>query len=128
MSKEIFYYTPEVPMFLVYKDCNVVRARVIRYREGRFDGALVDFNAFEPSFNFVDHMEFLNDATPFYCAHTNKGGELEMDQRTIKEMADLAGMTVEKASMNIYESMQKVCCPIAKSEFEARQLVFNLNK
>lgn len=125
MNKEIFFYTPNVPMFLVCKDCCIVRARVIRYSNGRFDGALVDVNAFETSVGFADLEEFLPDAQPFYCAHLSMGGEMEIDQMTIKEMAKLAGMTEEKVAKNIAESMEKVCCPFIQNEDDARQLVFN---
>lgn len=121
---QVYYYTPEIPMFIVTRECEVVRIRVACYENGNFIGAKVDYNALEPSCSFLPLSEFLPDAAPFYCSCNNPDGEQEMDKRTVKEMAKLVNMNETEAARRIMNSCKKVCCPHAINEENARVLVF----
>lgn len=125
MYNNFYFYTPEIPVFIVTNSCEVVRARVLRYLDGKFNGALVDYNAFESSCDFLGKGEFLPDAAPFYCAYINVDGDLEMDQRTVREMAMITGMDVDEVQSRIYTSCAKVECPTAKNEDHGRSIVFH---
>lgn len=135
MEKDIYYYKPELPSFVISEDYACVRLRVLKFVNGKIDSFLADWDYRVVNDSFYDkELLILADYTfpQFYCIIGDKDNPDTWSANgfNLKDIIEEDTKSSNKGAFDHYfttliESVRDLRVPIFKTEEEARDYVFS---